>query len=53
VPGNHDLRRPDPKQDYPAAETLLSPDGFALVAERFWANPECSYRGVIDAAFAP
>ena len=53
VPGNHDLLRPDPKQDDPAAETLLSPDGFARVAERFWANPACSYRGVIDAAFAP
>lgn len=53
VPGNHDLLRPDSKSDNPASDTLLSEDGFARVADRFWADSACSYRGVIDEAFAP
>ena len=52
VPGNHDLLRPDRKADNPAADMLLSEDGLARVGDRFWAEPACSYRGVIKDAFA-
>lgn len=52
VPGNHDLIRPDPTSDSPAADTLVRPDRFADVADRFWSDPAGSYRAVIDEAFA-
>ncbi|WP_334035602.1 metallophosphoesterase [Burkholderia cepacia] len=52
VPGNHDLCRPDPKADNPAADTLLADDGFSGIAGKFWANSTTSYRKVIDDAFA-
>jgi len=52
VPGNHDLIRPDSKQDNPAADMLLEADGFAHVEDTFWSNAGCSYRSVIEEAFA-
>ncbi|UUY09763.1 metallophosphoesterase [Pseudomonas sp. J452] len=52
VPGNHDLCRPDPKADNPAADTLLADHGFSAIAEKFWANSANGYRKVIDDAFA-
>ncbi|WP_295426782.1 metallophosphoesterase [uncultured Thiodictyon sp.] len=53
VPGNHDLIRPDPKLDNPAAHRLLERDGFDGVNDWFWDKPACSYRSVIDEAFRP
>ncbi|HYN76721.1 MAG TPA: metallophosphoesterase, partial [Lamprocystis sp. (in: g-proteobacteria)] len=53
VPGNHDLIRPDPKLDNPAAHRLLERDGFDRVRDWFWDRPACSYRTVIDEAFTP
>jgi hypothetical protein len=53
VPGNHDLIRPDPNLDNPAAHRLLERDGFDGVKSWFWDKPACSYRTVIDEAFAP
>jgi len=52
VPGNHDLFRPNPSEDNPAAERLLDKGGFARVEERFWEQPAGSYRGVVNDAFA-
>jgi len=52
VPGNHDLYRPDPRDDDPAAERLLEPDGFERVKDRFWNEPAGSYRRVIGHVFA-
>ncbi|WP_439829248.1 metallophosphoesterase, partial [Aeromonas caviae] len=52
VPGNHDLCRPDPKADNPAAHTLLRDNGFKDIARTFWANSTNSYRKVIDDTFA-
>ncbi len=52
VPGNHDLRRPDQKDDNAARDTLLQKDGFDAIAEKFWSNPAGGYRRVIDNAFA-
>jgi hypothetical protein len=52
VPGNHDLCRPDEKGDNPARDTLLTPNGFDQIAEKFWENPDGSYRRVVNDAFA-
>lgn len=52
VPGNHDLCRPDEKGDNPARDTLLTSDGFNQIAEKFWENPDGSYRRVVNDAFA-
>jgi len=52
VPGNHDLCRPNPQADNPAADTLLADDGFSTIAAKFWANSINSYRNVINDAFA-
>lgn len=51
VPGNHDLYRPRPEEDNPAADTLLEPDGFERVKSRFWDQPAGSYRKVVTNAF--
>ena len=52
VPGNHDLYRPNPADDDPAAERLLEADGFERVRGKFWDRPVGSYRRVISNAFA-
>ncbi|MDS4032016.1 MAG: tetratricopeptide repeat protein [Candidatus Contendobacter sp.] len=52
VPGNHDLYRPDPRDDDPAAERLLESDGFERVKDKFWDQPAGSYRRVIGNVFA-
>ncbi len=51
VPGNHDLFRPDPDDDDPAAERLLEDDGFERVRGKFWDRPAGSYRRVVTNAF--
>jgi hypothetical protein len=51
VPGNHDLYRPDPKQDDAGVDALLSKNGFRKIAEKFWANSNGPYRSVISKAF--
>ena len=53
VPGNHDLIRPDSNLDNAAAHKLLERDGFDGAKKWFWDRPACSYRTVIDEAFAP
>ena len=53
VPGNHDLYRPNPKEDNPAIDALLDRDGFSRIAAKFWDNPAGAYRRVINDAFAP
>lgn len=51
VPGNHDLFRPDVKRnDLPAAERLIEGD-FDRVVDRFWSQPDGSYRRVVTEAF--
>ncbi|WP_295456870.1 metallophosphoesterase [uncultured Thiodictyon sp.] len=52
VPGNHDLYRPNPREDNAAIDTLLEPDGFQRIAGKFWDNPDGAYRRVINDAFA-
>jgi tetratricopeptide (TPR) repeat protein/energy-coupling factor transporter ATP-binding protein EcfA2 len=52
VPGNHDLCRPNPKDDDPAVDKLLENDSFNDIAAKFWSKPDGSYRAVIDNAFA-
>ncbi len=52
VPGNHDLFRPNPADDDPAAERLLEPGGFERIEEKFWDQPAGSYRRVVNNAFA-
>lgn len=52
VPGNHDLYRPNPLDDDPAAERLLEEGGFERVEAKFWDNPGGSYRRVVNNAFA-
>jgi len=52
VPGNHDVYRPKPEDDDPAAERLLEEDGFARIEAKFWDQPGGSYRRVITNAFA-
>lgn len=51
VPGNHDLCRPDPSVDNPAADALLADGGFAGIEAKFWATSNNSYRQVINNAF--
>src|SRR5262245_42977325 len=51
VPGNHDLRRPDPGADNPAIHTLLERGDFHRIAKRFWSDTDNAYRKVIDRAF--
>ncbi len=52
VPGNHDLFRPNPNEDDPAAERLLEKGGFERVEGKFWDQPGGSYRRVVNNAFA-
>jgi tetratricopeptide (TPR) repeat protein len=52
VPGNHDLYRPKPFDDDPAAETLLEKNGFERIKGKFWDQPAGSYRRVITNGFA-
>ncbi|MFZ4698828.1 MAG: TIR domain-containing protein [Candidatus Methylumidiphilus sp.] len=52
VPGNHDLFRPNPKEDNPAVDALLDEDGFQRISPKFWDNPVGTYRRVITDAFA-
>ena len=52
VPGNHDLYRPNPKEDNPAIDALIDRDGFHRIASKFWDNPAGAYRRVINEAFA-
>lgn len=52
VPGNHDLYRPDPKQDNAAVDTLLEPDGFTRIAAKFWDKATSPYRIIVTEAFA-
>ncbi|WP_295456971.1 hypothetical protein [uncultured Thiodictyon sp.] len=52
VPGNHDLYRPNPREDNAAIDTLLEPDGFQHITAKFWDNPAGAYRRVIKDAFA-
>ncbi len=51
VPGNHDLFRPNPHVDNPAAERLLEPGGYEKIKEKFWDLPDGSYRRVVTDAF--
>lgn len=51
VPGNHDLLRPDEKKDDAAIDALLKPSRFTEISNKFWDNPEGSYRRVINEAF--
>ena len=52
VPGNHDLFRPNPREDNPAIDALLALDGFQRISAKFWDNPVGAYRRVITDAFA-
>lgn len=52
VPGNHDLYRPNPKEDNAAIDALLDKDGFHRIEAKFWEQPAGSYRRVINDAFA-
>lgn len=52
VPGNHDLFRPDPKEDNPAIDTLLDNDGYQRNVGKFWDKPGNAYQRVISNAFA-
>jgi tetratricopeptide (TPR) repeat protein len=52
VPGNHDLFRPNPKEDNAAIDALLDKDGFNRIATKFWDNSTGAYRRVINDAFA-
>ena len=52
VPGNHDLFRPNPSDDDPAADRLLQAGGFQGVEDKFWDQPAGSYRRVVHNAFA-
>lgn len=52
VPGNHDLYRPDPKEDNPAAKWLCRTGGYEEIQEDFWQQPTGTYRRVINHAFA-
>lgn len=51
VPGNHDLYRPDPKEDNPALDGLLDKDGFNRISAKFWEYPTGAYRNVVRDAF--
>ena len=52
VPGNHDLYRPNPKEDNPAIDALLDKDGFQRISAKFWDKPAGAYRRVITDAYA-
>jgi tetratricopeptide (TPR) repeat protein len=52
VPGNHDLYRPNPLEDNPAADVLLKKGGFQDIETKFWDQPAGGYRRVINDAFA-
>jgi tetratricopeptide (TPR) repeat protein len=52
VPGNHDLYRPNPKEDNAAIDVLLEKDGFQRIEAKFWDQPAGGYRRVINDAFA-
>jgi tetratricopeptide (TPR) repeat protein len=52
VPGNHDLFRPNSKEDNAAIDALLEKDGFPRIKEKFWNQPTGGYRRVINDAFA-
>jgi len=52
VPGNHDLYRPNPKEDNAAIDVLLEKDGFQRIEAKFWDQPSGGYRRVINDAFA-
>ena len=52
IPGNHDLYRPNPKEDNPAIDALLDKDGFDRIQAKFWDQPTGSYRRVISDTFA-
>jgi tetratricopeptide (TPR) repeat protein len=52
VPGNHDLYRPDPRQDNAAVDTLLEEDGFTRIAAKFWDKATSPYRIIVSEAFA-
>ena len=52
VPGNHDLYRPNPKEDNAAIDALLEKDGFQRIEAKFWDQPTGQYRRVINDAFA-
>lgn len=51
VPGNHDLKRPNEKDDDAAVDRLLEPEGYQKVAEKFWANQNNQYRRAVDHTF--
>lgn len=52
VPGNHDLYRPNPREDNAAIDALLDKDGFPRIAGKFWDYPTGAYRRVINDSFA-
>ncbi|HBL30285.1 MAG TPA: hypothetical protein DD490_25915 [Acidobacteria bacterium] len=52
VPGNHDLYRPNPKDDNPAVDVLLEEGGFHRIKAKFWDQPAGGYRRVVNDAFA-
>ena len=39
VPGNHDLYRPNPREDNAAIDALLDKDGFQRIEAKFWDQP--------------
>ncbi|MFI3185241.1 MAG: metallophosphoesterase, partial [Methylococcaceae bacterium] len=52
VAGNHDLFRPNPRDDNPAMDALLNKDGFDLIADKFWNNPAGTYCRASNETFA-
>jgi tetratricopeptide (TPR) repeat protein len=52
VPGNHDLYRPNPREDNAAIDALLDKESFSRIAGKFWDNATGTYRRVINDAFA-
>jgi hypothetical protein len=51
VPGNHDLKRPNEKDDDAAVDWLREPEGYQKIAEKFWANESNPYRDVVHDTF--
>jgi predicted MPP superfamily phosphohydrolase len=49
VPGNHDLKRPDPNSNDPAVDALLVKGRFKEIADKFWSGK--GYQRVIVDAF--
>jgi hypothetical protein len=51
VPSNHDLKRPNEKDDNPGVDRLLEPQGYQKIVEKFWANESNPYRRAVHDTF--